>query len=100
MDQPQQIAVRLRRLREALGFDSARDFAAFLDIPEQTWYHLEKGRRSILPPDAVKVCARTGVSMDWIYRGMEDTLPLHVFKKIQAVPEDHEVSQDRRRKSA
>lgn len=99
MDQPQQIAVRLRRLREAFGFDSSRDFAAFLEIPEQSWYHLEKGRRAPTVPDALKVCAATGVSLDWIYRGMEDTLPLHVHKKIKAIPEDWE-TRDRRRKSA
>lgn len=87
MDQPEQIGARLRRLREALGFSTAKEFAQFLDIDHTAWNHFERGRRAPLPADAVKVCAKTGVSLDWIYRGMEHTLPLHIVQKLHEVPE-------------
>jgi transcriptional regulator with XRE-family HTH domain len=100
MNEIDQIALRLRRLRNAFGFETVRDFAAFLNVNEQAWYHFERGRRAPTIHDAIKVADKTGASFDWIYRGLEHTLPLHVVQKIAAVPEEgsEELMVDRRRR--
>jgi DNA-binding XRE family transcriptional regulator len=96
------VALRLRRLRNAFGFETVRDFAAFLNVNEQTWYHLERGRRVSTIYDAIKVAKKTGASLDWIYMGLDHTLPLHVAQKIAAVPEEglEGLMVDRRRRLA
>lgn len=95
MDQPEQIGERLRRLREALGFDQAKRFAEFVGISEQAWNHFERGRRPPTVPDAIKVAGKTGASLDWIYRGMEHTLPMHVLQKLTALDDTEEASRKR-----
>jgi transcriptional regulator with XRE-family HTH domain len=102
MNKIDQVALRLRRLRNALGFETVRDFAAFLNVNEQTWYHFERGRRVPTIRDAIKLADKTGASLDWIYRGLEHTLPLHVVQKIAAVPEEglEGLMVDRRRRLA
>lgn len=87
MDQPQHVGARLKRLRLALGFDQAKDFAEYVGINEQAWNHFERGRRFPLPPDAIKVAVKTGATLDWIYRGLPDRLPLDLARKIEAIPE-------------
>jgi DNA-binding XRE family transcriptional regulator len=65
--------LRLRRLRNAFGFETVRDFEAFLNVNEQTWYHCERGRRVPTIHDAIKVAKKTDVSLDWIYMGLDHT---------------------------
>lgn len=87
MDQPEHIAARLRRLRAAMGFPQAKQFAEYLGINEQAYNHFERGRRAPTWPDAIKICAKTGVSLDWIIRGLEDRLPVGLAKRIAEIPE-------------
>jgi transcriptional regulator with XRE-family HTH domain len=84
-DKIDEVAFRLRRLREALGFETTREFAAYLGIHEQTWYHVERGRRVPTVHDAIRVADRTGASLDWIYRGLEYSLPVHLAEKLRQV---------------
>ena len=88
MDGPEAIGARLRRLRLALGHDKASTFCRFLDITDGAWNHYEHRRRRINLDEAMKVVAKTGVSLDWIYRGLEHTLPLHVAEKLNSVEDD------------
>jgi transcriptional regulator with XRE-family HTH domain len=69
MDRPEIIAVRLKALRHAMGFDQASKWCAFVGIPENSWAHFEHGRRPITVEAAVKVAGKCGTSLDWIYRG-------------------------------
>jgi transcriptional regulator with XRE-family HTH domain len=77
------IGARLRALREALGYKRARAFCEVVGITEQAWNNYECGRRRISLDEAMKVVARTGASLDWIYRGLEHTLPVNVAEKLR-----------------
>ncbi len=83
MDGPEVIGGRLKALRLALGFQKAKAFAAFLDINEQAWNHFERGRRPPVVRDGIRIAERTGASLDWIYRGLEHTLPIHLAEKLR-----------------
>jgi transcriptional regulator with XRE-family HTH domain len=87
MDRNEDIAARLIRLRLAKGYEQAKAFAERLGISEGNWNHFERARRKISIEDALKVCQKTGVSLDWIYRGIEHTLPRHVQDELAEVPE-------------
>ena len=85
MDKPDVIAVRLNNLREALGFKQARTFCQFVRITDQAWNHYSSGRRRISLDEAMKIVTKTGVSLDWIYRGLEHTLPVHIAEKLRLI---------------
>lgn len=84
MSELDQIGARLLELRRSYGY-KAKDFAAFVGIAETTWNNYERGKRRISLDEALKVASRTGAGMDWIYRGMESSLPKHVLDKIDAL---------------
>jgi transcriptional regulator with XRE-family HTH domain len=83
MDTPEIIGARLKALRLALGFTQAKAFADFLDLNYSAWNHFETGRRAPLVQDGITVAVRTGASLDWIYRGLEHTLPVHLAEKLR-----------------
>jgi transcriptional regulator with XRE-family HTH domain len=99
MDRVEDIAERLRRLRLAYGFDLARAWCEWIEVTESVWNPFEKGTRRISLDIALKVCARTGASLDWIYRGMEHTLPPQVFERILTVPTSKVTLVDRRKRA-
>jgi hypothetical protein len=68
MDRPEVIALRLKALRRAMGFDQASKWCPFVGIPENSWAHFEHGRRPITVEAAVKVADKCRISLDWIYR--------------------------------
>ena len=63
-DRPEVIGARLKALRKAMGYDQTRAFSLALGISEQAWSNCESGRRRISLDEAMKVIARTGVSLD------------------------------------
>jgi len=82
MDNPEMIGGRIRRLRLALGYDQARAFCQFVGISDQALYNYENGKRRISLDEVMKIVAKTGASLDYIYRGLEHTLPKHVADKL------------------
>ncbi|WP_457090774.1 helix-turn-helix domain-containing protein [Microvirga sp. P5_D2] len=82
-DKFDEISLRLRQLRLAMGFIQKRAWCNFIGAHEPSWHVFENGNRRITIDEALKVCDRTGVSLDWIYRGLEHTLPLHVAEKLR-----------------
>ena len=96
MDKPDQIGARLRLLRLALGYEQARPFCQRLEISDQAWNNYESGRRRISLDEVMKVVQKTGVSLDWVYRGLESTLPKHVADKIQDFARVHPEEVNRR----
>jgi transcriptional regulator with XRE-family HTH domain len=91
------IGVRLRELRlaygRALSHTTALQWADFTDIANTAWANYEAGTRIIAVPEALKLAQKTGASFDWIYRGLEDTLPPNTRRVI----EDYRRSQHRKR---
>lgn len=76
------IAARLRELRLAHGYEERPTWARFLGLKRAALGHYEDGLRMISLPAAIRYCKRTGISLDWIYRGVEDALPMHVKRKL------------------
>ncbi len=79
---PDQVAHRLLLLRRALGHTQAF-LAGLLGCAPQAWANYESGGRLISIALATKLCAITGVSLDWIYRGNMAMLPAELAEKIQ-----------------
>jgi hypothetical protein len=88
MESARAIGQRLRRLRLAMGFPQKRAWVQFIGGHEPNWNSFESGNRRITVDEALKLCAKTGASLDWIYRGVEGNMPLHVVQKLAAVPAD------------
>jgi transcriptional regulator with XRE-family HTH domain len=84
MDKPEEIGARLRRLRLAKGYTVAKEFCDSIGVQDTAWNNWEKGRRVIPIDVALKVSLKTGASLDYIYRGMEHTLPKHVLDDLEA----------------
>lgn len=59
---------RLRMARQALGYATAKDFALYLGMNEQTYRNYERGDRKVSYEELQKI-AEAGVSMDWLILG-------------------------------
>jgi transcriptional regulator with XRE-family HTH domain len=77
------IGERIRILREALRYDNASLFAAYVGWSPQQLSNYEKGVKRPEVSMAIRLCKKTGVTLDWIYRGETAGLPLHVANVIQ-----------------
>jgi transcriptional regulator with XRE-family HTH domain len=81
-----EIAERLKRTRQALGMSQAQ-WCRLTGIEPQAWNNYEKGIRRISLEQAIRVCQATGVTTDWIYRGlMSSGLPVNIQTALQAGP--------------
>lgn len=70
------IAARLRRLREIMAPDASQtEWAALHGFERTQLNNWETGVRRISVDAAERLCARYGLTLDWIYRGREDGLP-------------------------
>lgn len=77
------IAERLIRTREALGLSQAQ-WCRLTGIAPQAWNNYEQGLNRISIDQAIKVCQATGVTTDWIYRGlMSAGLPMQLQIGLQ-----------------
>lgn len=87
-----EIAARLRLLRLAHGYDAFTAWGRFVGISNTAWHNYESAARRISIDEAIKLCAKTGVSLDWIYRGDAywHTLPGHLQQKLTAARQQPE----------
>jgi transcriptional regulator with XRE-family HTH domain len=76
------IAERLRLTRQALGLKQAA-IARLTGISTQAWNNYETAKYRISVDQALMVCRTIGVSLDWIYRGDMNGLPLRIATRIQ-----------------
>ena len=86
------IAERLRLTREAKGLKQAA-WCRLVGIGPQAWNNYERAVNRISLDQAMRICAATGVTLDWIYRGIAAGLPIEMASEIQRLDRD-------RRKSA
>lgn len=68
------IGARICALRETTGM-SKTDFAAFCGYNYTRYINWESGHRRMLPDEAIVLCDKFGVTLDFIYRGIEAQLP-------------------------
>lgn len=77
------ISDRLKRTRLALGLNQAQ-WCRLTGIEPQAWNNYESGLRRISIDQAMKVCQATGITTDWIYRGlMSAGLPMGIQTALQ-----------------
>lgn len=75
-------AERLKRLRAALGFETNTAFAAFLDIGVQRYNPFENGA-PLSREVAFRIVRKVpGMSLDWLYFGKADGLPLELVRRL------------------
>jgi len=77
-----EIGARLVLLRHVLGKVSQAAFAARIDVSPQALSNYEKGFRRPDIDVALRICQRTGVTLDWIYQGNVAGLPLALHGKL------------------
>lgn len=74
---------RLKRTREAFKMNQA-DWCRMVGIDTQAWNNYESGRRRISLDQLLKVCRATGITTDWIYRGMMSaSIPSQIQIELQ-----------------
>lgn len=79
------IGQRLQSLRETTGM-SKTDFAAFCRFNYTRYINWESGHRRMLPDDAEVLCVKFGVTLDFIYRGIEAQLPQSLVIALSSNP--------------
>jgi hypothetical protein len=79
---------RLIRLRVAYDFGTTTAFAVFLGIPVTTLSTFENGG-ALSRQAAFKIVQRLpGVTLDWLYFGKAEGLPLDVLRRLGLLPSD------------
>jgi len=82
--QPEEIAKRLRLTREALGYTQKR-MAELAGVGLTAWNNWERGKGQRISIDsALALWFSTGLTLEWIYQGDIESLPVRLAKKIQA----------------
>ncbi len=81
------VAIRLRELREALGYTTARAFAAYLEMSSQRWGNFETGSPLSREVAFLLVQKVPGLTLDWLYFGKADGLPVALAKRLGAIGE-------------
>jgi hypothetical protein len=75
-------ADRLRRLRDAYGYNTTTAFAVFLGIPITTYSSFENGAPLSRGAAFTIVQKLAGITLDWLYFGKPDGLPLDVARRL------------------
>ncbi len=84
-ESPEAIGKRLRALRDALKLSQDRMGASIgMASGSASWSPYEKGKDTIPAHNALALCRRYGVTMDWLYRGLWHAgLPFDLAEKIR-----------------
>lgn len=71
---PREIGKRIRAIMDALGLSQAQ-FSRLTGVSQQALNNYLQGRQRPAIDAAVKICDRTGATLDWIYFGDPSGLP-------------------------
>ncbi|WP_153214461.1 helix-turn-helix transcriptional regulator [Tritonibacter litoralis] len=82
-----EIANRLRLLREHYNLPS-KNFAEQAQVSAKSYSQWESGDFRISLDGALAICARFGVTLDFIYLGRIDTLPYSLALRLTDVKAD------------
>lgn len=85
------IGQRLTAIRQTTGM-SKTDFAAVNGYNYTRYINWESGHRRMLPDDAEILCNKFGVTLDFIYRGIEAQLPHSLVIAMSSKPLDSATS--------
>ncbi|PWE32759.1 hypothetical protein DDZ14_08410 [Maritimibacter sp. 55A14] len=81
------IGQRLQALRETTGMSKTK-YAAFCGYNYTRYINWESGHRRMLPDEAEVLCDKFGVTLDFIYRGIEAQLPHSLAIALSSNPRD------------
>lgn len=73
---------RLKRLREVMGFPTDTAWAEYLGIPVQRWSNVANGMPVSRDLSFLLVQKVPGLTLDWIYFGKSDGLPLMLARRL------------------
>jgi transcriptional regulator with XRE-family HTH domain len=82
------IPVRLRILRKAEGYDTARAFADFLGISPARYGNIEAGHPLSIEVAQLIVSKVSGMSLDWLYNNVDLALPHSLRQRLMAAASD------------
>jgi transcriptional regulator with XRE-family HTH domain len=87
----QDVAARLKQTREALKLSQAR-LCRISDISPSAWNNYETADARIGVDQAIKLCQATGVTLDWIYRGVRAGLPNAILEALTQLERERRLS--------
>ena len=82
-----EVCKRLVYLRMARGM-KAKEMAGSVGLTPTQWANYESHERMPNVQDMIRLANATGVTLDWIYRGLAASLPHHLALKISEVADD------------
>jgi DNA-binding XRE family transcriptional regulator len=83
----QEHAERLRNSREALKLTPTR-ICALSGIERNTWSNAENGLNRLSVDNAIRLCQVTGLTLDWLFRGIKTGLPLAIVEALRRIEAD------------
>lgn len=76
------ISGRLKRLRTAFGYATVPAFAVLLRVEPKRWYNFENGFPLSRDMAILLVQRIPGLTLDWIYLGRADGLPIELARRL------------------
>ncbi len=74
--------LRLTRIAIMDGVDNQAAFCRLMQMETSAWNNAETGDNQLAIPNALKLCRKFGVTLDWIYREDMRMLPPNLVKRI------------------
>lgn len=79
------IGARLELLREKNGLTDTA-FARSIGMKQNTYSPWEQGKRRPKIESALLICDKYNVTLDWLYRGVKETLPFETQRQLGLLP--------------
>lgn len=81
------LALRARRLVQAMGFDTSAEFAEWLGVSATRWNNVERGYP--LGGGLARILKQfiPGLSYEWLYHGNPDGLSVEMARKLGEIPD-------------
>lgn len=77
------MARRMRRLREAMGYNVAAEFAANIGMSPTRWNNFERGRQPVSKGAVELLVKKTpGLTSDWLLYGNPDGLSVQLYRQL------------------
>jgi transcriptional regulator with XRE-family HTH domain len=77
-----EVTARLKTTRKALKLTQAA-LCRLTGISAQAWNNVETGDARIGLDNAIQLCEATGLTLDWVFRGIRHNLPYEIRLAIE-----------------
>jgi transcriptional regulator with XRE-family HTH domain len=84
----------LRAIRRARGFETAKEFADFLEVTPNRYGNIESGKYELSKDIALRIVDKVpGMTLDWLFRKSRDGLNAALYQRLEVaavqVAEEH-----------